>query len=967
MWFLLLIAIILIIYLFSRRPKPKDINSQLEARNRDWAQFIVGFRSSAKNKSENDLIDKMLTEIARNGLPLPPGVTFDNTIENVQTAAVNVSNKYVSGTDPIQQPNQSPPKLAVQKNKSQIQLDNASLLLYFGAFLFVASTGLFVVFGGVSGGIRCLIVLIVTAVMYMTGVSLYHSKPKFAQAGLAFAGIGMAIAPLIGLAAYNYLFNHSHGQQIWLFTSVLTLIMYAHALVVLRKPLINYLFIATFLSLFESGVSIINSPIYYFGWMLAFIGIVLSIFSRLSGFWPELKQSSSNSGAVFLPLALFTSLVLIPTHGSAQFGVSILLGAIYYLLETISSKGSKKLINAVVAQSCLILATTSLGYAYNNSWSFVGEMLLILSIVEATVVLITPSSDVLWHNFASVAIVSEFIAIFLGVQKPGVVLASTAALVITSVAIWIRQKRVDAYAVGAISLLALPIVYGQFFLTHHLSSLNQTELIALSLVLQLVVLFMKKTFNDEQRIISKEVYIFSSIVLLIASLLTGQWTSVVVSVSLTFTALLLGEMYQDQDWIIVAGLMISAPLIRGISGEGAFLTTTLMALGANITLSLKYRVEANRWFSTILWLVLPVAIGSGIIGYKFGLVAYSWSYLVITLIFVLSRSIARGVLLVSSKVPLASYAKTASYSYVFGYIISIVGATVLSLLIANGRINTSIVLALVGLIIWYISDKVEKIPTLYLLLPVIAQAVLLSVFRPAGGSSLLYAYLLLSSGLAVVSYLVLNEKNTSSTDKLNYIQIGALASAFISPSAVLFTGQASIWPMPFGLLIGAVLVYYHIRNTSQEYRELVGGLMLISLFWFMFIIGVRNFQAYSHVLALFFAGYAYWRHLRSETTQSSNYLYAMLATATVPLAIQAISGQAGGLYGWWLLIEQIVFMVIGMTINKKFVTMWGLYVAIGAVLYQLRNLGWAALTVLALFIIGMAIYKIQKYNESPKL
>jgi hypothetical protein len=131
----------------------------------------------------------------------------------------------------------------------------------------------------------------------------------------------------------------------------------------------------------------------------------------------------------------------------------------------------------------------------------------------------------------------------------------------------------------------------------------------------------------------------------------------------------------------------------------------------------------------------------------------------------------------------------------------------------------------------------------------------------------------------------------------------------------------------------------------------------------MEFLGVRNPQAYSHVLVALFAVYAYWRHVRQEESKADEYIQLALATATIPLILQALTGAAGGLYGWWLLLEQIVIMLLGMTLNKRFMTMWGLYVALGAVLYQLRNLGWAALTVLALFIIGFAVRKLQKYNK----
>lgn len=55
-------------------------------------------------------------------------------------------------------------------------------------------------------------------------------------------------------------------------------------------------------------------------------------------------------------------------------------------------------------------------------------------------------------------------------------------------------------------------------------------------------------------------------------------------------------------------------------------------------------------------------------------------------------------------------------------------------------------------------------------------------------------------------------------------------------------------------------------------------------------------------------------------------------------------------------------MMLGMAIGRSVVTKWGLYVAVGAVVYQLRDLQWAALTVLAVFLISLAVYRLQKQN-----
>src|SRR5690606_21962010 len=108
------------------------------------------------------------------------------------------------------------------KDAQAVRLDNISLLLYFGAFLFVAAVGLFVAFAGASGWIRTLAVLFVTLALYATGHWVYRSKPALKPAGLAFVGMGVAIAPLVGVAAYSYISGTS-PQAVWFATSLFCL------------------------------------------------------------------------------------------------------------------------------------------------------------------------------------------------------------------------------------------------------------------------------------------------------------------------------------------------------------------------------------------------------------------------------------------------------------------------------------------------------------------------------------------------------------------------------------------------------------------------------------------------------------------------------------------------------------------------------------------------------------------------
>jgi hypothetical protein len=386
----------------------------------------------------------------------------------------------------------------------------------------------------------------------------------------------------------------------------------------------------------------------------------------------------------------------------------------------------------------------------------------------------------------------------------------------------------------------------------------------------------------------------------------------------------------------------------------------------NIILALYYRKEANRWLSTGLWLVLPLSFGAGLFGH-WTAATYSWTYLVVMLCLVLSRTIARGDILVSSKVPLASYAKSASQSYVTGYWLA--GALAIGTALAdnNAHFHATAVLAAISLVVYCLGRYIEKRADILSMLPLLVQAILWSGMRPTIGMDSMTLYLLFSTGLAVVSYFVLAHDPSENSLQENTLRVreGSLAALFIAPAAIFVVPQL-LWPMPFGLLIAGMLVFYHVRNSVQQNRELAGGIIVTAILWFLWFADIREVQVYTHVLVAVFAIYAYWRHVRREITQSDQYLMCMLATATVPLALQAISGQAGGLYGWWLLLEQIAFMLIGMMIRKRTVTLWGLYVAVGAVLYQLRNLGWAALTVLAVFLIGIAVYQLQRH-EKPNL
>jgi hypothetical protein len=331
---------------------------------------------------------------------------------------------------------------------------------------------------------------------------------------------------------------------------------------------------------------------------------------------------------------------------------------------------------------------------------------------------------------------------------------------------------------------------------------------------------------------------------------------------------------------------------------------------------------------------------------------------------IFSRAVARGALLASTKIPVGSFDRSASLSYVTGYVVAAFLAVIISVASADSRLHTSLILALFCGVVLLLARVVERRNDILTLLPVLLQGLLLSMTRPASGDMMLQVFLAGSITLALLYYSLTEDYRTrhGSSEAVQLTSQAALATSFVAPFSVLFVD--STWLMAIGLLIAGGLVCHYVRNQPEGNRELAGGIIVVAIWWLFNLAGIHEVQAYVYVLVTMFGLYAYLRQQRGDVATADQYLYWMLATATVPLAFQALGGEAGGLYGWWLLLQQVAIMLLGMAIGKGFVTRWGLYVALGAVLYQLRDLGYAALAVLALFLIGLAIYQLQKHSDN---
>lgn len=960
-------------YWFADKAVDKNKDSQkveqsLSDRNTEWYNFIKSYLKVSKNKDEKAIVSRMLKDVRDQGLVDETSViveTFsypEDTAEDEQnTLSSSQNTAQVSAT--TQAVDDSTSLFDAKKAK----LDNISLLLYFGAFLFIASMGLFVAFGNINGSLKTLIILVMGLLLYGLGCWLYQTKPTLKIVGVAFAGIGMAIIPLVGVAAYTYIFGQTQAPLAWFGTSIMVLFVYAHALWLFKNSVMNYVFIFSTLSLFESMVSVVSAPIYYFGWVMAISGIVLTIVAAYANIWPGFKESARQSGQIFVPISVIASILIVGKTGFWQLGVTLLLANSYSLMQFILVEDEER---EYYLSSSQVLAISSLGvfvYALTKNIQSVGLVVMIASAVQALAFGMRKWPAIRMENYSNIVLVVAIISIFLSIGRPLQVLVGLLVLVLESYALWVLQKRNDAYVLASIALTIVPVVIGQYLCSPRVSVDTQTILLFVPLAIQsLFIATIIRPDEDRQFFETASALLLINVALIVFVGLFANPLLYILLISMLIA--IIGTIYlidHDRIWLYTVSLLTLAPLGRTLLLNKELFYAFIIGLLINIVIAIRTRLEFSRWVGTIIWLLMPVAVvHTGALDVT--LVNYSRLYFVVAVGLLVARTIARGIFFFSDKKVLASYARNASLSYLYGLLLASV-ISVSFAAIAGDSLLLASVLGGISVILVLLGGYIEKHSLYFAGLPFLLQWIIWLVADPAKGDaasivSFVILSILLAIGLFVASTAIIFPKYKGSEDTNEVLQLSSLASGMVVPFSVVVLGNNPAISIGFIAIILAFL--YKYRHEMQSTKEFIIALAVLGIMWFMCAVHVSEIQAYSHVLVVMFAAFAVWRYYRGEKDQSDSYIVAAVVTATGPLLLQALSGVSGGLYGWWLLVEQIVIMIIGFAINSKFMVRWGLYVAVGSVLYQLRSLGWAALSLLAVFVIGVAIYEIQKINKN---
>lgn len=251
---------------------------------------------------------------------------------------------------------QRPSPAASQTNIPSLHtsLDDANLLLYLGAFLIVVAALIFVGYSYeyMSASVKILLLTAFSIGFYVAGLYAYFFYKRVRPAALTFISIGMIMIPFIGLAYDTFVLERAQEPIVWMVTSIVAVGVYGYTTRLLKSAHVSYLTLFATVSLYASVISIIDMPLYYFGWALSTVGMLYMWIARKKVLAVYTQEPMEVSSILMGTASFFLTIVLFSMNDKWQAGVNMFLIAGQIVLAAeLYGKNKTTLIH--LAQACI--------------------------------------------------------------------------------------------------------------------------------------------------------------------------------------------------------------------------------------------------------------------------------------------------------------------------------------------------------------------------------------------------------------------------------------------------------------------------------------------------------------------------------------------------------------------------------------------------------------------------------------
>lgn len=206
---------------------------------------------------------------------------------------------------------------------------NINITLYVASLLLVAASALFI---GTSlpSVLRFAGVWTITAAFYAGGFILHARAPRLRPAAIAFAGTGLALIPVTGLAMYNFALHD--GPAAWLVTSIVGTVAYVVAAVRLDNRVLAFLSLSFVVSAAWSGVSMLGGAlVWYFASLIGFAAVLTMTAMRRPRWLPPVYVRPLMSLHPYVVPFVALAASFVPQHlGKGEYAMIMMACGLYF-------------------------------------------------------------------------------------------------------------------------------------------------------------------------------------------------------------------------------------------------------------------------------------------------------------------------------------------------------------------------------------------------------------------------------------------------------------------------------------------------------------------------------------------------------------------------------------------------------------------------------------------------------------
>ncbi|MFF1382416.1 hypothetical protein ACFVWT_02515 [Arthrobacter sp. NPDC058288] len=230
-------------------------------------------------------------------------------------------------------------------------------------------------------------VCLITALFYGAGLAIHARAPRLRPAAVAFAGTGLALVPVSGLAMYN--FAVQDAPMAWLLTSLVGTLAYVVAAVRLDSRVLAYLSLTFVVSTAWSGVSVLGAPlVWYSAAVIGFAVAATAVTLAKSGWVPPLFLRPIMLLDPFVVPAVALAAMILPLRlERGELALIMALCGAYFAVAAVLPAAGNRLAKINGARLALTVAASAGVWQLSGSfvWAlFTGAFLLALQSVAVT-------------------------------------------------------------------------------------------------------------------------------------------------------------------------------------------------------------------------------------------------------------------------------------------------------------------------------------------------------------------------------------------------------------------------------------------------------------------------------------------------------------------------------------------------------------------------------------------------------